>query len=393
MKTIRFALLMTLVALMVLIGPPAALAQEENPPAAPLPELTVVTPYPSQVIGLGETADLDLELSAGSEPQTVQLEMDEIPADWTATFRGGGRIVQAVYVGTEEPSEVELRLEPPDNVEPGAYRFVVLARGESAQVELPIQLTVQEKLPPSLSFEIELPTLRGTPSTTFRYSTTLKNEGDEDMTVNLIAEAPENFLVTFRLTGQEVTNLPLSAGESKSLSIEAEPLTDIPAGSYPITVTAQGSEAQATLELLAEVAGQPQLEVTAPEGRLSGQAYAGRETPISVILRNNGSSPAFGIELSSSAPSGWTVTFEPSQVAELPAGEQVEITANLQPAEKAIAGDYMLTITATPAEGASKSAEFRISVLTSTLWGVVGVALVAISLGVVALAVVRFGRR
>lgn len=43
--------------------------------------------------------------------------------------------------------------------------------------------------------------------------------------------------------------------------------------------------------------------------------------------------------------------------------------------------------------GVSKSADFRITVLTSTLWGVVGIALIAVAVMVVGLAVVRFGRR
>ena len=59
----------------------------------------------------------------------------------------------------------------------------------------------------------------------------------------------------------------------------------------------------------------------------------------------------------------------------------------------AVAGDYMLTITARPQDGSSKSVDFRITVLTSTLWGVAGIGLIAVAVGVVALAVGRFGRR
>jgi uncharacterized membrane protein len=65
----------------------------------------------------------------------------------------------------------------------------------------------------------------------------------------------------------------------------------------------------------------------------------------------------------------------------------------IKPADKAIAGDYMVTITAKPEKESSKSVDFRITVRTSTLWGVVGVALIAVAVGVVAIAVLRFGRR
>jgi uncharacterized membrane protein len=258
---------------------------------------------------------------------------------------------------------------------------------------LPIDLTVQEKLPPSLKFDVDLPTMTGGPSSTFTYNATLKNEGDEDLTVNLTADAPQGFQVSFKLLGNDVTTLPVPANSSKSLSIQAKPFLDVPVSTYPITVHAKGSQAEATLKLTAEVTGQPNLTVTAPDGRLSGQAYVGSETPLKVVLQNSGNAPVRGVELSSNAPSGWTVTFDPQQVGEIPVGQQVEVTAKVKPSDKALSGDYMMTVRAQPQDSASKSADFRITVLTSTLWGVAGVALIAIAVGVVAAAVLRFGRR
>lgn len=266
-------------------------------------------------------------------------------------------------------------------------------RGANAEARLPIELILQEQLPPSLHFDIDLPTLRGTPDTTFRYNATLRNDGDKDIAVNLVADAPQAFQVSFKLSGQDVTSIPLAAKESKSLSIEARALSSVPAGAYQINVQAQGGVAQASTTLTAEVTGQPELSVTAPDGRLSGQAYAGSDTPITLVVQNTGSAPARGIELSASPPSGWSVTFDPKQIPEVPSGQQVNVTAHVRPAEQAVAGDYMVTITARRAEGASKSADFRITVLTSTLWGIVGVVLIAVAVGVVGLAVARFGRR
>jgi uncharacterized membrane protein len=355
--------------------------------------LSIYTPYPSQVIGLGETSSLDINLEAGEEAQAVELEIEGLPEGWTATFRGGGEIIHSVYVKPGEETSIDLRIETPANGEPGTVNLTVIGRSDLATVEVPIELIVQEKLPPSLTFEAELPTLRGNPTTTFRFSTTLKNEGEEDLTVNLVAQAPSFFTVSFRLSGQDVTSVPLSANESKTVSIEAQPFSNVPAGSYPITVLAQGGEAEAVLELAAVVTGQPDLEVSAPDGRLSAQVNASRETPIRVIVRNTGSAPAHDIKLSSSAPNGWTVTFEPELVPEIPLGAEVEVTAKIRPADQAVAGDYVVTVRAQPGEGASQSADFRITVVTSTLWGIVGVGLVAVALGVVALAVMRFGRR
>ena len=382
----------TLILLATTLGAAPALAQTEQPQQGSQ-NLVIFTQYPSQEAAIGENTTFELKLRGGTAPQIVKLEVQELPADWKASFRGGGKIVHSAYVTPTADTTVELRVEPPQTVTAGTYRFVVLARGENTQASLPIELTLQEQLPPNLKFDVDLPTLRGTPDTTFRYNATLRNEGDKDLSVNLVADAPQPFQVSFKLSGQDVTSIPLAAKESKSLSIEARALSDVSAGAYQINVLAQGGDVQAQTTLTAEVAGQPELTVTAPDGRLSGQAYAGADTPITLVVQNTGSAPARGIELSASPPSGWSVTFDPKQIPEVPNGQQVNVTAHIRPAEQAVAGDYMVTITARPAEGASKSADFRITVLTSTLWGIVGVVLIAVAVGVVGLAVARFGRR
>ena len=389
------ALTLTLSMLLLIFAAsiPTRAKAQDNSPNSGTQNMALITTYPSRVIGIGESVTLHLTLKPGAALDTVQLKMEQIPDGWTATFRGEGQIVSSVELVPGTDATTDLRLDPPASVQSGNYHFVVLAQGSSAKAELPIDLTVKEKLPPRLSLSAQLPTIQGSPTTTFRYSVTLKNEGDEDLNVNLTADAPNNLLVKFDYLSQEVTTLPLSANQSASISVSAQPAGDLPAGTYPVTIHAQGGDASASLDLSAEVTGQSQLTVTAPDGRLSDQIYSGRDTPIKVDLVNNGTSSARGIQLSSSAPTGWSVKFDPAQIDEVAAGQQVEVTAHIVPADKAIAGDYVLTISAQSADGVSKSADFRITVLTSTLWGIVGIALIAIAVGVVAIAVVRFGRR
>ncbi|MCS6908660.1 MAG: NEW3 domain-containing protein [Anaerolineales bacterium] len=367
-------------------------AQEGSPNPTPRP-LTLFTEYPSQVVGIGETITIPMTLRGGTKPQIVQLEATKVPEGWTVTFRGGGKIVKSVFVEPDTDADFDLRLEQPKDVQPGEYTFTVRAKGQGEQAELTLQITIQEKTPPSISLDCDLPTLRGSPTQTFRYDVSLRNEGSDELSVNLSAEVDPRFQVKFRLTGQEIINLPLPSKETKRLSVEVQPIANVPAGSYPIKIVAEGAEARAELGLVAEVTGQPEISITAPDGRLSGQAYAGRDSSLKIILRNNGSAPALNVQLSSSEPSGWTVSFDPKTVEQIPAGEQVEVTANIRPSEKAVAGDYIVNITARPSEGASKTAEFRITVLTSTLWGVVGIVLIAVAVGVVGMAVMRFGRR
>jgi len=383
----NWAVLFLLALFIALTGPVPARAQEGQ-------GLLLFCDYPARVAELGETVTFNLTLRlTASTPQTVYLDVKGLPEGWEATFRGGGNVVRAVYVEPEKDASVSLRVVVPENVPGDTYRWTVTARGEGVSAEFPLELTVAAKLPARLSLSVDLPTLRGAATTTFRYDATLKNEGDEETTVNLQASAPQGFLVSFKYMGQDVTSLPVGANESKRISIEARAYTQIPAGTYPIEVAAVGGESQANISLVAEVTGQPDLTIRTPDERLSTQVYTGRETPIQLLVQNNGTATALNVELSASPPSGWSVRFEPDRIPEIPAGQQVEITMHVKPADKAVAGDYMLTVRARPQEGGYESADFRITVLTSTLWGVVGILLIAVAVAVVAWAVMRFGRR
>ncbi len=386
MKWLRWLILTTLLAL---VAAPV-FAQGGNPT-----ELSIFTRYPSRVIEPGKTPYFDLTIkNNGSSARFVRLSIKGLPEGWTATFRGGGDIIQAVYVQPGEEASVSLRLEPPAGLSSGSFTFTVVAESSGLTASFPLELVFKEKLPPKLSMEVQLPTLRGTSTTTFRYDLTVKNEGDEDITVNLSADAPRGLLVSFKSYGKDVSSIPIKANGSERLTVEVEPFADLPAGSYSIVLRAQGPEAEASATIVAEITGQPKLSITTPDGRLSGQAYAGRESPLKVVIQNNGSAPAYGVKLNAYEPSGWSVKFEPSEeIAEIPAGKQVEVTVKVRPSEKAVAGDYMLTLSATPKEGSTTSVDFRITVLTSTLWGVVGIGIIGIAVLVVALAVMRFGRR
>ncbi len=356
--------------------------------------LSISTAYPSMVIGVGETVTLRMTVRS-PVAQIVALDVADLPKGWSAEYRGGGRVIRSTFVQADSTADVELRVTPPEGVTPGVYQFKALATASAAKAEFPIELIVKDKAPARLTFESEFPTLRGSSESPFNFSATLKNEGEDDVTVTLSADAPREFAVTFKSSGKDITNLPtdIKAGSSQRVDISVTPLTSLPVGTYPINVMAQSSDLNALLTLTAEVVGQPQLNLTTPDGRLSGDVYLGRSTSIKLTLRNSGNSPAKGVKINVSSPAGWKVTLDPEQVVEVPANGEVDITASVEPAEKAIAGDYMLTFRIQPSDGVSKSTDFRVTARASTLWGVVGVVLIAVALGIVALAVVRFGRR
>jgi NPCBM-associated, NEW3 domain of alpha-galactosidase len=72
---------------------------------------------------------------------------------------------------------------------------------------------------------------------------------------------------------------------------------------------------------------------------MSGKAEAGTQASISIIITNEGSAPADGIELSGSGPSGWKVEFEPKTVERVAPGQRVEVQALVTPSTKSLANE------------------------------------------------------
>jgi uncharacterized membrane protein len=76
----------------------------------------------------------------------------------------------------------------------------------------------------------------------------------------------------------------------------------------------------------------------------------------------------------------------------LPPNGTSEVAVKITPSERAIAGDYMVTVRAAGGN-ASESAQFRVTVNTSTVWGVAGLGVIALAALILGMAVLRYGRR
>lgn len=393
MRTARLTMV-----LLLLMAPLAALAQgsERPPPASSSYKgIWISTPFPSFSVSAGEPVTLDLTVhNSGMPPQTVALGMDRTASGWSALFLGGGKRVQSVFVAPGDKASVKLRLEPSGKVPGGAQRFEVAAKGAGATFRLPLDLTVGQSFAPRLDVKAELPELRGSPSSDFDFKVDIRNDGGDDATVRIDVQTPEGFRpkLTEQYGSQELTSLPLKAGEQKTVSVKITPPSGAKQGSYPALVRATSGKAQAQTELAMDVSGEPRLELTGKDERLSADAVAGRETPIEVSVANHGTAPAQGVKLDATPPSGWKVSFQPERIDVLAPNQEATVRALLTPSAKAIAGDYMVTLRA-DAGGTSKSSDFRVTVHTSTVWGAIGVLVIAAALVVLVAAMLRFGRR
>ena len=345
----------------------------------------------------GESASLKLKLQNNDlPPAPVALGADGVPQGWKATILGGGVPVTAAMPATNESVNLTLRVDIPANAGAGTREITLHAKTPYASASLPIDLTIGQDLPAQLGIKAKLPSLRGTPTTSFEYQFTVTNQSDKDVVVKLAAAAPQGFQTTFTEAygTQELSSIPIEAGKDKDLKIKVTPPPAVAAGDYPVAVQASADGAAAETKVDMQITGQAKLRLTGDGDRLSARPRPARPRPSPSSSAMTAARRRATSRSPSSPPSDWKVEFQPATIPQLAPKQKVNVQALLTPSSKAVAGDYMTTFRANAEGGSdSTSADFRITVATSTLWGIVGVVLIAIALLVAVGAVARFGRR
>src|SRR6185312_2734881 len=357
--------------------------------------LYLLTDYPAVTVRPGTTSTISLRLqNYALAPERLALTVSGVPAGWTATLLGGGQPVAAAMPATDQSVSLDLRLDVPKDAKIGTQTLTVTAQGSSAQVSLPVAVTLAKELPAKLSLQPQLPELRGSSSSSFEYTLTIKNDSGKKELVSLAAQAPRNFDTSFTEAygSQQLTAIPVDAGKTKDVKLKVVPPNTIDAGHYKVTARIGAEDAHATADLKLDVTGEPKLELAGREGLLSARATAGAETSIPIVVTNTGTAPAEQVQLSGNAPSGWKVTFEPKIIDRIPPNQHKEVQALVRPTAKAIAGDYVTTLNAS-SRGENANTQFRVTVTTSTAWGIAGVGIIGAALLIMVGAVARFGRR
>jgi uncharacterized membrane protein len=358
--------------------------------------LFLIADYPAISVQAGTTTTVPLKLqNIGLAPERYTLSLSGVPAGWTATLLGGGQPVAAAMPATDGTTSLDLRIDVPANASAsGAQTITVNAQGQGNNVSLPVAVTLAKELPAKLKLDTALPALRGTSKSSFEYQLTIKNDAGRNLLVSLAAQAPNNFETSFTEAygTQELSSVSVEAGKSKDVKLKVRPPSTVDAGKFPVTVTASAEGATAKTEVSLDIVGQPRLTLSGRDGLVSARAEAGKQASVPIVITNTGSAPADAVELSSTAPTGWKVEFNPKTVEKIEPNKDAEVTALITPTEKSLAGDYMTTLRAS-SRGETASTQFRVTVTTSTLWGIVGAGIIGVALLLMVGAVARFGRR
>ena len=275
---------------------------------------------------------------------------------------------------------------------------VALAAQESSSgsFSLPPNQTLPED---KLDLSCKYPVLRGVSGHTFEFLVTTKYMGKKDRVFDFTWEEPPQWMVaiTGKYEQEEIESFTMKTFEAvpPEFKVRFGPVAGYAPepGEYPLTLTATSEEVKVTIELKAVVTARYEFEMIPATGRLNAEVTAGEDNHLSILLINGGSAAIEDITFISSKPEGWSITYNPETIESLGAGLVQEVDVVITPPDKTIAGDYAITLRSEGKPELSDSLELRVTVLTPTIWGWIGVIIVVVVIAGLAVLFGRLGRR
>ena len=354
---------------------------------------TLNTPFPSVVVGPGSTVGFDVTVTGNANEQ-ISLAVSGVPADWTATLRGGGYVVNGVQTDATGKATVRLELKIPATATDSTSTVTLSGSSGGGSSTLPLTIQVSSAAAGDVTLTSDYPSLQGASGTSFTFNFNLHNDSAEDLTFAVTAVGPDGWEVNATLTGQsQAASAVVKATGSAGVSVTAKPPTDIAPGTYDINVRATVGDRTIDAKPTVVITGTNSMTLSTPDQRLSNSGAAGSSITQQLVVHNGGTQALEGVTLSATAPTDWTVTFSPSDTIDsVAAGQDSTITATLVPSSDAIAGDYVVTYNARAAN-ASGTVEIRMTIETSPLFGFVGLALIALVLFGLWWVFQKYGRR
>ena len=359
--------------------------------------LEIHTEYPGVTAKAGDSLTFTIDMDNSGAACDASLSVASMPEGWEGYISGGSsdRITRIHVPNGTESASATLHLEVPADAADGSYQVVLEAQGDNASYDsLTIYLDVDQLEVSQGDFSSEYPEQEGSAGTSFSFNATLINNSAAEQSYSLSANAPEGWQVAFKPSGEstQVASITLEPAVSQGLTITVTPPNNVSAGEYTIPCSAISAGETLDMELSVTVTESYDLSLSTPDGRLSFDTVAGDESDVTLSITNNSNVAIENVNLTSSAPSGWNVSFHTPTIDVIEAGATVEVSAHVTPSSEALTGDYVVTMTADASE-VSDSAEFRVAVETSVIWGFAAVAIIVVLLAGIGYIFRKYGRR
>ena len=353
------------------------------------------TDNPGIHVTAGDSVSFSLHLAGGNAAGSdVSLSVVSMPEGFTGFFKSGSYEVSKVHAsGNGEDTIATFQTTVPTDVADGVYEIVLHAASDTGfEDDLTLSLTVSGLESGESNFHVEYPDQEGVTGTSFSYSTTIANNTLNTQNYNFSSNAPAGWTVAFSSNSTQVSSLEVESGSSASVTITVTPPEKAEAGDYTIDCAATSAKEQLSTALNVKILGTYDMELSTTDGRLSFDAFANKESDVTLKLTNSGNITLENISLTASAPSGWEVTFDTSVIDTLEAGASKEVVAHVTPGKDSLTGDYV-TIMNASCDNQSAQAQFRVTVKTQTGWGIFAVIIIIAVAGGLYYIMKKYGRR
>ncbi|GGT05732.1 M4 family metallopeptidase [Nonomuraea spiralis] len=286
-------------------------------------------------------------VTTGGNAQQIQLRTGTLPAGVTASFNPAS--IQSGQSST-------LTLNVAASAAPGAYTVQVIAQGTAQTQTQNYSLTVNRPIPDQ--FSVALSPASGSVdagASTNSTLTTTTTSGNPQQIQLRTGTLPAGVTASFNPA-------TIQSGQSSALTIGTA--ASVPAGTYPIQVTAQGTAQTqtATYTLTVTRPGDPDSFSVRLDPE-AGTATAGSTATSTVNTATTGGQPQQVTLSATKLPNGVTVAFDPATVQ---SGQSSRLTFTVASTTKN--GTYPITVTAT-GTSQTQTASYALTVTGGTSTG------------------------
>jgi len=265
---------------------------------------------------------------------------------------------------------------------------------------MPATVGAQGIEPPSQNGALELiadyTILKGVSGDSFEFTVLLKYTNQEAQTFDLTATGPQGWQISITPSyprNTKIGNIRLEPGIRETIVIRASTLATTAPGTYDINFLITDTDLTKSLQLQVIINARYSLILSPYDRLFSAKAQVGKDNSYSLIVQNQGSAAVNNIVLSSLVPTDWIISFNPETIRLLAASQEQTVKMVVRPPQDTPPGDYQITLSATGNEAISNSLDFRLTVEKPSIWGWVGISVVALFVICIALVLIRMNRR
>jgi len=358
--------------------------------------------YPGITVEKGDSVNMDLIIyNRGCTNESVHLQILRQPKDWKTSIKTFQYQVSDIYVPAGQEKNLTFDAVPEKSVRPGKYAFEISARTNDGKFQLkqPVHVNIIKKTgkkekDSGVRLTSSYPELKGPTDGEFEFSMEVNSQLEKDAIFDLSARGPGGWDINFKpaYESKYISSLRIKSGQNSTVALQVKPPMSAKIGEYPINILIQSGDAKTEAEFKVILTGTYSIEAGTSSGLLSLDARAGKESKVSIYVKNTGSASQQNIKLMSFKPENWDVKFEPETIDILEPNDMKQVEIIIEPYEDSLVGDYSISASI-EGEKVDKTIEFRVTVKASTAWAWVGIFIIMAVISGLAFLFQRMGRR